>query len=175
MYIDDYRNKNTTDERELTLFNCLPYIVKKGKQYLRDYSIISYDDYIQEGLIGVLEALKTYRKGHNTTLLTYARQNITWKMLELFKKNNIRFESIDDNNYHAGYVVDEITPIDAAKLLELFGTKNKAQEIAYRVNYNDESMTALAKEWNVTPQAVEYTYKRGLERVRSAINDPARD
>ena len=104
------------DANEILLYKYRPLIVSEAKRIIK-YSSggVDLNDLIQEGLLGLSEAINTFREDKDTNFGTYAKLCVERKMYSVIKstrtyKNKILNESIsledDVDNLNDKYLAD---------------------------------------------------------------------
>lgn len=155
-------------------------IVNKYRDRTFKYkSHIDWDEMEQVGLIALYKALKNYKPELNVTFLTYASTAI-WRAIyrqELFDRV---LENEADISEVIDYIADDTTEqVDDTITNEMF--KAKVIAIVNKLNIiprnkkifidrlNGKTNPEIAKEYNITPQAVSLVYIKNLQRVKDIL------
>lgn len=155
-------------------------IVNKYRDRTFKYkSHIDWDEMEQVGLIALYKALKNYKPELNVAFLTYASTAI-WRAIyrqELFDRV---LENETDISEVIDYMADDTTEqVDTTITNEMFKTKVIA--IVNRLNImprnkkividrlNGKTNPEIAKEYNITPQAVSLIYIKNIERIKNIL------
>ena len=119
--------------------NCILNILK---EYLKEYDIRGMEiaDLYQEGLIGLIHAIKTFNQNKDTTFYTYAnaciKNSIVSAMRQSFrKKNNIlnNSYSLDNLIEDSNYSFYEIFKDDNSDLSTLLLDKESSDELINKI------------------------------------------
>ncbi len=81
-----YVNEQIEEANEILIDKYMPLIVKMAKRF-KDFSGLDLSDIIQEGLLGLSKAIKTYSEVDNVLFYTYAKKCIESSIFNLIKNN----------------------------------------------------------------------------------------
>ena len=124
-----------SDQDHMILDN-LKYVKWMANRYKR--ASIPYEDLFQEGVLGLLRARKTFDVNKGVKFITYAIHFIKFFILEYISKNNIRFETYNEDLHYKEsnieHEVDNLIKLDfAVKQLDLVQPRNKDILISRRI------------------------------------------
>jgi len=86
----------------------IPLVHRIARKFQNDYRhkdlTLEYQDVVQSGMIGLLQAAKTYRNNRGATFSTYAYTKIRWAILDAFRQNG----KLTRQAHEAGEVLHEV-------------------------------------------------------------------
>lgn len=134
------------DANEILLYKYRPLIVNEATKYIK-YSKggLDLNDFVQEGLLGLNDAINTFRNEREANFGTYARLCIRRRMTNLIKttmlnKNKILNDYVpidaDEDEQVDRYVAD--TKVDPIKVLEDFDFEDRLLRKAHDVLTTNE-------------------------------------
>ncbi len=100
---------NNEDAINLVISKYKPHILKILKELLKEYNIIGYEvsDLYQEGLIGLLYAIHSYKDGSNTTFYTYSTKCIKNNIMNFIRHSFRQKNRILNNSYSLDKLFEE--------------------------------------------------------------------
>ena len=118
-----YVKEQIEEANEILIDKYMPLIVKISKTYKNEVGV-ELKDLIQEGLVGLTKAIKTYSEQSNIIFYTYAKKCIEASIFNLVRSSNRykhsclnRAVSIDNDELNMENIItDNINPL--TKLLE---------------------------------------------------------
>lgn len=101
--------ENNEDAENIIVEKYKPYVLTILKEFLKKYNIVGVDvaDLYQEGLIGLVSAIKTYKEEKNITFYTYAtaciKSSIVSAMRHTFRQKN----RVLNNSYSLDKLIED--------------------------------------------------------------------
>ena len=87
--------ENNEDALECVFYKYENLIKRLGKEYKDRYDIVDYSDIVEEGRLGLYDAIRNYKENFNTLFYTYSTLCIKGYMSnyvrKLYSKSNIKF------------------------------------------------------------------------------------
>jgi RNA polymerase sporulation-specific sigma factor len=165
---------------------CTPYISAKAKKYM-GYGI-DYDDLCQEGMLGLMGAIRNYDPNKDASFKTFSLICINRKMISALemqsRKKRIKYDnfiSFDDVSVQENTLIAEKQsgPEDIMIQREgLFMLKKQIRDLLSHFEYNalilyirgcsyQESAVLLG----ITPKAVDNALQRARRKLKSVLKD----
>jgi RNA polymerase sporulation-specific sigma factor len=97
------------DAINLMITKYKPHILKILKELLKEYNIIGYEvsDLYQEGLIGLLYAIHSYKENEKTTFYTYSTKCIKNNIMNFIRRSFRKKNRILNNSYSLDKLFEE--------------------------------------------------------------------
>lgn len=93
--IDQYTESDNAARIEELVKEHASLVIKIAKNMKRKLpSSIEFDDLVQSGFVGLIEAGKNYKEGHGSTFETFASVRVKGSMLDNLRKNSINNRDI---------------------------------------------------------------------------------
>ena len=140
-----------------------------------------FSDYVQEGMIGFLSAVYSYKDGSQARFSTYAFVCIKNRMLSVLRKASAKGSippaltvSLEDSS---AQLLDELTPeeqfISEKNTEDILSAIDKlsAQENAvFRLHLAGLSYEEIAEKLSITSKAVDGTLQRARKKLRKSLS-----
>lgn len=153
---------------------CVSYYAGK---YFSDS--LTFDDWYQEGMIGLLHAVRTYRAEEEVSFSTYASVCIRNRLASCFKKTKnsknlalnsaVPYEDISDltvNSLEDDYIANEnFRHVEQVFLSQLSQTEQRVMRY-YLAGF---SYTEIANELSITVKAVDNAVCRAKNKLKKAL------
>lgn len=185
----DYSYSCNEDANEILLYKYRPLIISIATKMIK-YSSggVDLNDLIQEGMLGLNEAINSYDEGKNANFSTYAKVCIERRINSLIRstrryKNKILNESIaleyDDDLVIEKFLVDNgSNPSDLVEDKEweeevLFKLDNKLTDLEKQVfdlKKNEFSYKEIAEILDKNPKAIDNAIQRIKVKLKDIIN-----
>lgn len=150
------------------LHKTLPVISKNNQQY---------DDYISEGNLYLLKAIRNFDPNQGTSIETcivcYLKTAYRTLYINNTKHNKVKKTS-KIGNYcsikNSSYYHDYITPIEIKNVLEKFRKLNKReQKVIYGSLWQGKSFTELRHDFGITRQGTRFIYTKAIKRLQKIL------
>ncbi len=176
------RAKKKDPEAELALIKLFePLMLSMGRRYTFENRI--KDDFIQEGAVVLLEAIKTYDQDRGVPFAAYLKDQMFYHYVEDAK--HFRFtDSLDapvgDNDLclldTLPLPVDDIDPLITTELYDLLKKcldqlRSRQRWLIIEYYYQKRTIKDLAKELKISPSALSHYHRRTLAKLRQLLND----
>ena len=143
----------------------------------RATSSIEKDDLMQEGLMGLFNAVGTFKSESGTKFSTYANVCISNKMTTALIKNNqdvkIIDYSIDDTDNDETYIFDtpESILLEKEKMQELYdkiiSLLSEKEWLIFRLFLTGSTYDQMARQLNIPPKVVDNAIQRVRRKLKS--------
>ena len=186
----DQIHRCNEDANEILLYKYRPLIVNISKKFLPFcYGGVDLNDLIQEGMLGLNDAINSYREDKEANFGTYARLCIRRKIVSLVKstrtqKNMILNDSIsledDENNIFDKFLVDNsfepsvmIEENDREKeLIEKLNQKLTDYESqVFELKKDGFDYKEIAEILEKDPKAIDNTLQTIKAKLKMLLND----
>lgn len=177
------------DANEIMIYKYRPLTVNLAKKLIKYCNGgIDLNDLIQEGLVGLNEAIKSYRDDKETNFGTYAKLCIERRMYSLVKstrtyKNKILNESIsleddEDNNIDKFLIDNSFNP---SNMIEEFDSQNlileqlesqltDLEKQVFELKKNYFNYKEIAEILDKDPKAIDNTIQRIKIKLKKILN-----
>ncbi len=158
----------------------LPLIHKTALQY---QNVLDFDDLVQEGCIGLLDAVRSFHRDNHTKFSTYAVVCIRNRILKAVEKNNskkVRFltESLPLEDAETASTPD--TPeqifIDKESLADVMEAVNTVlTPLERKILFSSLSgldYQTIAESLNISPKSVDNALQRVRRKMKKSIHRP---
>uniref|UniRef100_A0A7C6A9K7 Sigma-70 family RNA polymerase sigma factor n=1 Tax=candidate division WOR-3 bacterium TaxID=2052148 RepID=A0A7C6A9K7_UNCW3 len=152
-------------------------LVKSIAQNYTKYGV-PFDDLVQEGLLGLLEAKKRFQENKVTKFSTYAHYWIKKKILqalELERKTSFATLSLDEN-------IDRASELEESTIKKPFSKINlpkgfpKNEAIVLRLFFDQgKNLKEIAEILKISRERVRQLKQKGLRRLKSVTYPPKAD
>lgn len=178
------------DANEIMIYKYRPLTVNLAKKLIKYCNGgIDLNDLIQEGLVGLNEAIKTFREDKETNFGTYAKLCIERRMYSLVKstrtyKNKILNESIsleddDENNIDKFLVDNSNNPSDMIEeydyqekiLTELNKQLTDLEKQVFELKRNDFNYKEIADILEKEPKVIDNTLQRIKAKLKKIMKE----
>ena len=178
------------DANEIMIYKYRPLTVNLAKKLIKYCTGgIDLNDLIQEGLVGLNEAIKTFREDKETNFGTYAKLCIERRMYSLVKstrtyKNKILNESIsleddDENNIDKFLVDNSNNPSDMIEeydyqekiLTELNKQLTDLEKQVFELKRNDFNYKEIADILEKEPKVIDNTLQRIKAKLKKIMKE----
>lgn len=178
------------DANEIMIYKYRPLTVNLAKKLIKYCTGgIDLNDLIQEGLVGLNEAIKTFREDKETNFGTYAKLCIERRMYSLVKstrtyKNKILNESIsleddDENNIDKFLIDNSNNPSDMIEeydyqekiLTELNKQLTDLEKQVFELKRNDFNYKEIADILEKEPKVIDNTLQRIKAKLKKIMKE----
>ena len=120
-----------------------PLILKILKDYISEYNIIGIEisDMYQEGLIGLIHAIKTFDKDKGTLFYTYASKCIKTTIMSTIRNTFRNKNRVLNNSYSLDFLIDG----QKYSLQELFADETNNPDKILEIKEEETSITKKLK------------------------------
>lgn len=120
-----------------------PLILKILKDYISEYNIIGIEisDMYQEGLIGLIHAIKTFDKDKDTLFYTYASKCIKTTIMSTIRNTFRNKNRVLNNSYSLDFLIDG----QKYSLQELFADETNNPDKILEIKEEETSITKKLK------------------------------
>lgn len=166
----------TGDERAFTLLVALCEPMLRAQVARFRFSATEAEDMAQEGLLGLLSAVRSFDPARDVSFRTYASACVRNRLLSLLRRRAARATEVPMED--VSVVVDTTVSVadpaalmqekeDAARTLSRIRKALSEREYAVLLRYLDGcSYTAIAAQLQTTPKAVDNALQRARAKVR---------
>lgn len=137
-------------------------------------SIVEADDLMQEGLLGLLNAIRTYNSSNDTLFSTYSNVCITNKMTTALIKSNrsdIPVAEVDKKVEELDQSTPESILLEKEKLLELddeiSAILSQKEWHIFRLFLRGSTYNQMARQLNISPKTVDNALQRVRRKLKS--------
>lgn len=176
------------DANEIMIYKYRPLTVNLAKKLIKYCNGgIDLNDLIQEGLVGLNEAVNSFREDKETNFGTYAKLCIERRMYSLVKstrtyKNKILNESIsledeDENNIDRFLVDNRTNPSEMVEendyqekvLIELNNQLTDLEKQVFELKKNDFNYKEIAEILDKDPKVIDNTIQRIKAKLKKIM------
>lgn len=176
------------DANEIMIYKYRPLTVNLAKKLIKYCNGgIDLNDLIQEGLVGLNEAVNSFREDKETNFGTYAKLCIERRMYSLVKstrtyKNKILNESIsledeDENNIDRFLVDNRTNPSEMVEendyqekvLIELNNQLTDLEKQVFELKKNDFNYKEIAEILDKDPKVIDNTIQRIKTKLKKIM------
>ena len=176
------------DANEIMIYKYRPLTVNLAKKLIKYCNGgIDLNDLIQEGLVGLNEAVNSFREDKETNFGTYAKLCIERRMYSLVKstrtyKNKILNESIsledeDENNIDRFLVDNRTNPSEMVEendyqekvLIELNNQLTDLEKQVFELKKNDFNYKVIAEILDKDPKVIDNTIQRIKTKLKKIL------
>lgn len=176
------------DANEIMIYKYRPLTVNLAKKLIKYCNGgIDLNDLIQEGLVGLNEAVNSFREDKETNFGTYAKLCIERRMYSLVKstrtyKNKILNESIsledeDENNIDRFLVDNRTNPSEMVEendyqekvLIELNNQLTDLEKQVFELKKNDFNYKEIAEILDKDPKVIDNTIQRIKTKLKKIL------
>jgi RNA polymerase sporulation-specific sigma factor len=177
----NYKEMGDYLSRQKLITSFQPLVFKIAKQYANNSDLIM--DLIQEGIVGLIDAVDNYNPDIGTKFITFAVYHIRGRIIDYLKKG-AKIETISLNAEKDGIILLEKMNIDK-KLLEqlvekglLFSKVNEVlselpereQRLIQRIYINDEAAVQVARDMGISLSYLHRIKKKSIKRLRGKLS-----
>lgn len=185
----DHIHSCNEDANEIMIYKYRPLTVNLAKKLIKYCNGgIDLNDLIQEGLVGLNEAVNSFREDKETNFGTYAKLCIERRMYSLVKstrtyKNKILNESIsledeDENNIDRFLIDNSNNPSDMVEendyqeniLIELNNQLTDLEKQVFELKKNDFNYKEIAEILDKDPKVIDNTIQRIKTKLKKILN-----
>ena len=185
----DHIHSCNEDANEIMIYKYRPLTVNLAKKLIKYCNGgIDLNDLIQEGLVGLNEAVNSFREDKETNFGTYAKLCIERRMYSLVKstrtyKNKILNESIsledeDENNIDRFLIDNSNNPSDMVEendyqeniLIELNNQLTDLEKQVFELKKNDFNYKEIAEILDKDPKVIDNTIQRIKAKLKKILN-----
>ena len=178
------------DANEIMIYKYRPLTVNLAKKLIKYCNGgIDLNDLIQEGLVGLNEAVNSFREDKETNFGTYAKLCIERRMYSLVKstrtyKNKILNESIsledeDENNIDRFLVDNRTNPSEMVEendyqekvLIELNNQLTDLEKQVFELKKNDFNYKEIAEILDKDPKVIDNTIQRIKTKLKKIFKE----
>lgn len=138
-------------------------------------------DFVQEGMIGFLSAVYSYKEGRQTKFSTYAFTCIRNRMLSVLRKSvakgNIPPSLTVSYEEQSSQLLNELTPEEqiisernTEDILSAIDRLSPQEKAAFRLCLAGLSYEEIAEKLSLTAKAVDGTLQRARKKLRKALS-----
>lgn len=169
--IESYRNDDTTG---YILIKKYAGIVTAKAKYLSSRGGADSDDLVQEGFLGLLNAIRTYRNGKGASFSTYATRCIENKMKTAIRKHSRvdiptadEFDDEPDDNTPETLFFDKenSTEIENA----IMGQLSRMESTIFRLFLRGENYEEISGKTGVSVKSVDNALQRSRKKLKEAF------
>lgn len=176
------------DANEIMIYKYRPLTVNLAKKLIKYCNGgIDLNDLIQEGLVGLNEAINSFREDKETNFGTYAKLCIERRMYSLVKstrtyKNKILNESIsleneDENNIDRFLIDNRTNPSEMVEendyqekvLIELNNQLTDLEKQVFELKKNDFNYKEIAEILDKDPKVIDNTIQRIKAKLKKIM------
>ena len=176
------------DANEIMIYKYRPLTVNLAKKLIKYCNGgIDLNDLIQEGLVGLNEAINSFREDKETNFGTYAKLCIERRMYSLVKstrtyKNKILNESIsledeDENNIDRFLIDNRTNPSEMVEendyqekvLIELNNQLTDLEKQVFELKKNDFNYKEIAEILDKDPKVIDNTIQRIKTKLKKIM------
>lgn len=164
------------------------FIIKMAGQYEKYLDVLSFDDFFQEGVIGLYNAAKTYKENSSVSLHSYCMWQIKYAMQNTLHK----YKAISGFNTYQQYVKNNTLNVVSIENASHISCKNSLNlqdklNILYDViehkfskrdciifyksfglkNYDDYKCIDIAAEYNLSGASITHINKKIIKYIKS--------
>ena len=184
----DHIHSCNEDANEIMIYKYRPLTVNLAKKLIKYCNGgIDLNDLIQEGLVGLNEAVNSFREDKETNFGTYAKLCIERRMYSLVKstrtyKNKILNESIsledeDENNIDRFLVDNRTNPSEMVEendyqekvLIELNNQLTDLEKQVFELKKNDFNYKEIAEILDKDPKVIDNTIQRIKAKLKKIM------
>lgn len=185
----DHIHSCNEDANEIMIYKYRPLTVNLAKKLIKYCNGgIDLNDLIQEGLVGLNEAINSFREDKETNFGTYAKLCIERRMYSLVKstrtyKNKILNESIsledeDETNIDRFLIDNSNNPSDMVEendyqeniLIELSKQLTDLEKQVFELKKNDFNYKEIAEILDKDPKVIDNTIQRIKTKLKKILN-----
>ena len=148
--------------------------IVRSKANSMSYGIVDADDLMQEGLLGLLNAIRTYDLNSETKFSTYSNVCITNKMTTALIKSNridIPIEEVDNKVEKTDLSTPESILLEKEKSKELdyemSSLLSKKEWQIFRLFLKGSTYDQMARQLNISPKTVDNALQRVRRKLKS--------
>jgi len=123
----------------------------------------NFEDVYQDVCVSVLEGIVKYQPDRCASLSTFLYLFVESRTKDFFKRASINFKELDDLS--PGIFIDPINRIDVMRRAEKWD--NHWKGIMFRLFVNEEDITSVARDIDMTPWGLTRAVRRKLQLVRN--------
>ena len=184
----DHIHSCNEDANEIMIYKYRPLTVNLAKKLIKYCNGgIDLNDLIQEGLVGLNEAINSFREDKETNFGTYAKLCIERRMYSLVKstrtyKNKILNESIsledeDENNIDRFLIDNRTNPSEMVEendyqekvLIELNNQLTDLEKQVFELKKNDFNYKEIAEILDKDPKVIDNTIQRIKAKLKKIM------
>lgn len=184
----DHIHSCNEDANEIMIYKYRPLTVNLAKKLIKYCNGgIDLNDLIQEGLVGLNEAVNSFREDKETNFGTYAKLCIERRMYSLVKstrtyKNKILNESIsleneDENNIDRFLIDNRTNPSEMVEendyqekvLIELNNQLSDLEKQVFELKKNDFNYKEIAEILDKDPKVIDNTIQRIKAKLKKIM------
>lgn len=184
----DHIHSCNEDANEIMIYKYRPLTVNLAKKLIKYCNGgIDLNDLIQEGLVGLNEAVNSFREDKETNFGTYAKLCIERRMYSLVKstrtyKNKILNESIsleneDENNIDRFLIDNRTNPSEMVEendyqekvLIELNNQLSDLEKQVFELKKNDFNYKEIAEILDKNPKVIDNTIQRIKAKLKKIM------
>lgn len=175
-----FREEQDDDARRLLIESYQPLVFKQAMPFRKRENIM---DIIQEGTVGLLEAVETYDVGKGVAFSLYAIHRIRGRMLDFIKKEGRMDVACMDGEEGWGlrkecFADVGVTVAEQAENHELAERLHQAMErlpkkeraVLEGVYFHSDPVKEVAQHLNVSPSHIYRLQQSGIRRVRGMLS-----
>ena len=185
----DHIHSCNEDANEIMIYKYRPLTVNLAKKLIKYCNGgIDLNDLIQEGLVGLNEAINSFREDKETNFGTYAKLCIERRMYSLVKstrtyKNKILNESIsledeEETNIDRFLIDNSNNPSDMVEendyqeniLIELSKQLTDLEKQVFELKKNDFNYKEIAEILDKDPKVIDNTIQRIKTKLKKILN-----
>lgn len=185
----DHIHSCNEDANEIMIYKYRPLTVNLAKKLIKYCNGgIDLNDLIQEGLVGLNEAINSFREDKETNFGTYAKLCIERRMYSLVKstrtyKNKILNESIsledeEETNIDRFLIDNSNNPSDMVEendyqeniLIELNNQLTDLEKQVFELKKNDFNYKEIAEILDKDPKVIDNTIQRIKTKLKKILN-----
>lgn len=185
----DHIHSCNEDANEIMIYKYRPLTVNLAKKLIKYCNGgIDLNDLIQEGLVGLNEAVNSFREDKETNFGTYAKLCIERRMYSLVKstrtyKNKILNESIsledeEETNIDRFLIDNSNNPSDMVEendyqeniLIELNNQLTDLEKQVFELKKNDFNYKEIAEILDKDPKVIDNTIQRIKTKLKKILN-----
>ncbi|HOJ77224.1 MAG TPA: sigma-70 family RNA polymerase sigma factor [Bacillota bacterium] len=180
---DNYKNKNSLESRQRLIESYQPLVFKIASRITSREEL--FFDLIQEGTVGLIEAVEKYNLHHDVKFSTFAQYRIRGRIIDYLRNHRTSQEALelalqqDEFQDVLSLIADSSVNVEEEVSFNLIAQQvrkaisrlnSKEQKVINDLYLLDKEPVALAEEMNISLSYIYKLQKKALQRLRGMLS-----
>jgi len=180
---DNYKNKNSLESRQRLIESYQPLVFKIASRITSREEL--FFDLIQEGTVGLIEAVEKYNLHHDVKFSTFAQYRIRGRIIDYLRNHRTSQEALelalqqDEFQDVLSLIADSSVNVEEEVSFNLIAQQvrkaisrlnSKEQKVINDLYLLDKEPVALAEKMNISLSYIYKLQKKALQRLRGMLS-----
>ncbi|MDP8322624.1 MAG: sigma-70 family RNA polymerase sigma factor [Candidatus Stygibacter australis] len=155
--------------KDIKIEDYLPFVKSIASKYR--YSGLPYDDLVQEGMIGLWEAMQRYDPEKGAKLTTYAAYWIKKRIIDAINSEHKHHLNSSELNEDITAADEKYEYSENEEKLKLPDKMPELEKIVLSLSFEEQlTLNEIAEKLNITREKCRQLKEKGLRRLKSVLS-----